>query len=383
MAAPSLKIPLGLDMSTFKQAINDAKSATSEATQFIVKKFIDMNQSTLLASGGVGALAVNLRTLLGTVGFIGTGIAAIVSSFELMSYATELAQEKISEFNKVAAQAGQANVSTDFFQRFVQGAQQIGLSVNDATEALDTFAQQSKDALGGSSLQQEISKLTQEGNFSGNTGVAAFGASTDTQSRLQAIVSLIDQALDSGQRLAGLDIADKAFGSKIADNLAADSGYLDKMLATANGISNSKIVSDEQIGQAIELKNQLAAAQQVLADRWKPIQDDLATLGMNYQQSWVNIYTDIAAAVGYADQLYESLKRIPDVFAQAGSSPFWTKLTEITGALGLNSTPAGLILAGQPGFNSTSAGSPAFNALRAGLQNPNAVKAAMLQTTQI
>lgn len=271
MAAPSLKIPLGLDMSTFKQAINDAKSATSEATQFIVKKFIDMNQSTLLASGGVGALAVNLRTLLGTVGFIGTGIAAIVSSFELMSYATELAQEKISEFNKVAAQAGQANVSTDFFQRFVQGAQQIGLSVNDATEALDTFAQQSKDALGGSSLQQEISKLTQEGNFSGNTGVAAFGASTDTQSRLQAIVSLIDQALDSGQRLAGLDIADKAFGSKIADNLAADSGYLDKMLATANGISNSKIVSDEQIGQAIELKNQLAAAQQVLADRWKPI----------------------------------------------------------------------------------------------------------------
>jgi hypothetical protein len=72
------------------------------------------------------------------------------------------------------------------------------------------------------------------------------------------------------------------------------------MLATANGISASKIVPDEQIGQAIELKNQLTAAQQLLSERWKPIQDDLAKLGMNYEQSWVNVYTDVAAAVGYS-----------------------------------------------------------------------------------
>ena len=50
----------------------------------------------------------------------------------------------------------------------------------------------------------------------------------------------------------------------------------------------------------------------------------------------------MAKAVGVGNDLYAALKEIPDILARAGNAPFWTKLTEFTGKLGLNSDPASL-----------------------------------------
>ena len=112
----------------------------------------------------------------------------------------------------------------------------------------------------------------------------------------------------------------------------------------------------------------------MLADRLKPIQDDLAKLGTNYHESWVSITEYMAKAVGIGNDLYAALKEIPDIFARAGSASFWTKLTEATGKLGLNSDPASM---GLEPITSTSAGSPANSRLGALLSNPAAVRKAM------
>jgi hypothetical protein len=39
MAVPALRVPLGLDTQTFEKSINEAKSLTSSATDFLVKSF--------------------------------------------------------------------------------------------------------------------------------------------------------------------------------------------------------------------------------------------------------------------------------------------------------------------------------------------------------
>lgn len=379
MPAPALRIPLSLNMGEFDQNIQKAKSVTGEATQFIAKKFVDMNASLIATQGAAGGAVLALRSVVGVLAPLTLAVTGIVGVFKLMGYATELAKEKIEEFNEIADKAGKANVSTDFFQRFTKSGEQLKLTVDEVTEALNRFSNASKDALGGSELSQRIAELQKAGNFTGNSGPSALAGNSDTEGRLRATVQLIQEAFEAGQRLAGLDIAQKAFGSDLTNRLRQDATILEQMLQTADKMSASKIISDEQVGQAVQLQARLEEAQKVLAERFKPIQDDLAKLGVQYHRSWIELVELMADAVNKANALYSAIKGIPDAFAAAGNASFWTKLTEATDKLGLISRPAGMIMRGEDGF-----AEPAGNAaLRTALSNPTAVRQAMQSATQI
>ena len=371
---PSLNIPIKVNLDEFKQKMSESSALAGTATRTIAKGFIDANAAVLKTAGTVGTVVGGFRTFLGILGPLALGIAAVKGVFDLMATATELAKEKIEEFSQTAERAGKAGVSTDFFQRMAKSGEALKLTVEEVNTALDTFAKKSQSRLGGSDLDKQLKELTDACNFKGNSGVAAVSNAVGSEAKLRAVVDLIGEALTKGERLAALDIADKVFGSKIADNLRANSGYLREMLETADKLSASKIVSEEEIGRAIDLKTRLEDAQKILAERFKPIQDDLAKLGMNYQESWVNIYEFMSKAVGVGNDLYAAIKDIPDILAKAGNASFWTKLTEATGNLGLNSDPASL---GIEPITSTSGGSPASNKLAGLLSNPAAVRKAM------
>lgn len=371
---PALNIPVKLDLDQLKQGLKDTSALTSAATRQLAKSFIDANQSIIATAGGIGTAVGAARTFLGILGPLAVAITAVKGVFELMAYATDLAKQKIEEFNETAERAGKANVTTDFFQRMTKSGETLKLTLDDVNHALDQFASKAQGRLGGSDLDKRIAELAEAGNFKGNAGVAAVGNALGTEAKLRATVDLITEALAKGERLAALDLAEKVFGSKIADNLRANSGYLQDMLATADKLAASKIVSEEEIGRAVDLKNRLDEAQKVLADRLKPIQDDLAKLGTNYHESWVSITEYMAKAVEVGNQLYAALKEIPDIFARAGNASFWTKLTEFTGKMGLNSDPASL---GLEPVTSTSSGSPTNAKLAALLSNPAAVRKAM------
>lgn len=379
MPTPALNIPVRVNLEDFKKGMKDTSALAGTVTKQIAKQFIDMNASVLATSGAAGSAALGLRSVLGVLGPLGVAIGATTGLFKLMGYATDLAKEKIEDFNQTAEKAGKAGVSTDFFQRMQKSGEGLKLTVDDINAGLDRFAQKSQSALGGSALEKMIAGLVKDGNFTGNANVAAVSAATTNEAKLRATVALITDALEKGQRLAALDLSEKAFGPKITDNLRANSSYLKEMLANADKIAASQIVSPEEIARAIDLKNRLEEAQKVLAERFKPIQDDLAKLGMEYQESWVNVYQNMASAVSVANQLYAALKEIPGIFAEAGNSPFWAKLTEYLKARGLTSDPAasGIIMRGEPGFETAENGSPSSRQLAALLGNPNAVRQAM------
>lgn len=371
---PQLNIPVSLNLDQLKKGMQETSALTGTATRAIAKGFIDANASVLATAGTIGTVVGGFRTFLGILGPLAVGITAVKGVFDLMGYATDLAKQKIEDFYNTADRAGKAGVSTDFFQRMTKSGETLKLTVDDINAALDKFAIKSQARLGGSDLDKRIAELHDAGNFTGSTNVAAVANAVGSEAKLRATVDLITEALGKGERLAALDLADKFFGSKITDNLRSNSTYLKEMLDTADKLAGSKIVSEEEIGRAIDLKSRLEDAQKVLTERFKPIQDDLAKLGMNYRESWVSIYEYMAKAVGVGNDLYAALKEIPDILARAGNASFWTKLTEYTGKLGLNSDPASL---GIEPITSTSGGSPASNKLAGLLSNPAAVRRAM------
>lgn len=382
MTTPALRIPIRADVSKFQEDMKNTSSIAGGAVRQITKSVIDMNAGFLASRGAAGAATLAFRGVLGVLGPVLLGIQAVSGAFKLMGYATDLAKAKIEEFNDIAAKANASGVSTDFFQRFTRSGGEARDKIDDVTAALKRFNEASTNKLGGSDIQQRLDTLQEAGNFKGNSGTGALSSATTTEEKLRAVVKLIDEAMQKGERLAALDIAGKAFGAPVAAALQADSGYLDQMLKRADAISATKLISQEDLGRAIELKERMEAAEKVLSEKWKPIQDDLAKLGMNYHESWVNITEDLAAAVGYATQLYTALGKVPDWFAKRiGGASIWSAITEATttpesraaaeAAGGISSDPQDIARVGQ-------------NAkLAAALQNHANVTRGMRQATDI
>lgn len=382
MPAPSLRIPVSADVSRFQQDMQKTSSIATKATLAITKQVIQMNAGFLASQGAAGAATLAFGRVLGVLGPIALGVMAVRDAFRLMGYATGLAEAKIAEFNDVAEKANASGFSTEFFQRITKSGGLARDKIDDLTEALKKFNEESAPRLGGSSLQNRINELSKAGNFKGNAGVGMLSGANDFEARLRAIVALIDQAMQKGERLAAIDLADRVFGPKVAAALRADSGYLDDMLKRADALNKTQIVSDEDLGRALELKRRMDDAQKVLADKWKPIQNDIAQLGINYHESWVSITEDLAAAVGYATQLYQALKQVPDWFAnRIGNASIWKSISDTTGALGLNSTPElmGIVMKDDPTFGQTEANKK----LAAALRNYQNVKKAMQEASDV
>jgi hypothetical protein len=356
---PTLNIPVrATGLEKFKQDMTDTSSHVSAATRVIAAQVIKMNAEFLASQGAAGVATLAFGRVLGVLGPIALGITAVTDTFKLMAYAVDLAKTKITEFNTVAEKANASGFSTDFFQRITKSGASATLSIDDATAALNRFNGATADKLGGSDLQQRIDESTKAGNFSGNSGIASLASATTTEQKFRAVVSLIDQAMQKGERLAALDIAGKAFGPAVESALRANGAALDQMLQRADAMNKAEIISPDDIGRAIELKERMDAAQKTLAEKWKPIQEDLAQLGMNYHASWVSITEDLAAAVGYATDLYKALHQVPDWFAnRIGNASIWKSITDATttpegraaseAALGISSDPADIASVGR------------------------------------
>lgn len=383
MTTPALNIPIRADLGKFQQDMERAGTVATKALNQIAKNSATVAQN-LLAMRQAAVAFEALR-------FVGVGrslmplslaIAAVTGTFKLMSYATELATQRIAEFDKISKNAAASGVSTDFFQRITKASEATRLSIDDATKALKRFGEVSTDKLNGSEIASRLAELTKAGNFQGNKGRAAFEGAATTEEKYRAIVKLIEEALTKGERLAALDLAEKAFGKDVTDRLRANSSYLTEMLASADKMAATKLISDIDVGNALDLKRRMEEAEKILSERWRPVQDDLAKLGANYHASMVGITETMASAVGFANQIYAAIKEIPGVFERAGNASFWDKLREWSESKGLNSRPEGLVLRGEPGFEqNTTADSPAMRQLRAGLQNQAAVAKAMREAS--
>jgi lambda family phage tail tape measure protein len=316
-----------------------------------------------VATSILGRFLPALR-LLGAVGFI-------VNAAKLLGDAWELGGQQLDRYREIAERAAKVDLSTTYFQRLTKGAEDSKMSVDGLTTALTTLQKQSADQLGGSPLQNRLSASVKAGNFAGNTGVQEYAQANTTQQRYEAIVSLINQAMTAGQRLAALDIAGTAFGPEAVENLRKDSEYFDKLNAAAAKVAEKDIVSPEDVGRALDLKNRYDAAVAILETRWHPVQDLLTKAGVEFHANWVATVETIANGVDWATKLVAKLGDVPSWFQKklnegsqwvidTTTTPESRKAAEAT--YGISTDPAEMA-------KGTDAYSIAVNKLRAGLQD--------------
>lgn len=77
-----------------------------------------------------------------------------------------------------------------------------------------------------------------------------------------------------------------------------------------------EIISTEEVAQANELNDRMAAATKLIEERWLPLKRDLVGVGVQYNETWVQLKENIAAAVGLLQQAYDLAKGAADAVSR-------------------------------------------------------------------
>jgi hypothetical protein len=267
-------------------------------------------------SPSVAGLAGSIASrLLPALRLLGPALQ-IYSAIKLVGDAWDLGNQKLAEYVELSQKAVSLGVSTEFYQRIAEAAKDAKAPVDLLTGAVQKLNDATADQLGGTAAQNRFSDLTKAGNFKGNTGVSQFADADTAEAKFRAITNLIDQAMQKGERLAALDVAKTFLGDQVASNLAKDSDYLNKMIAAADKVKAGDLVSQASVDNAVALQSRLDAAEQILSQRWHPLQDLLVQGGIAMKEAWVNIVENIAAAVDWAGRLIGKLGEAPSWFVQ-------------------------------------------------------------------
>jgi hypothetical protein len=319
-------------------------------------------------AGTAGSLLSFLAPALRLLGWFALAYDAI----KLVGEAWTLAGTQMQAYIDISNKASAEGLSTDFFQRITKAADDAKLPVDALTAAIKTLNDSTADKLGGSTGQVRLTQLTTAGNFEDNPGVAQLANANTTEEKLRAISALIDQAMADGQRLAALDVAKTFLGDAVATNLAKDSDYLNKMIASADEIKASDLVPQEAVDNAVALQNRLDAAEQILSQRWHPIQDLLVEGGMVMKGIWVDIVEALATGFDWLTKWFDKINSPEN--QKAMNSVVNAQLEQQAQAQGLTYTPP------DPAEAAMAA---ARAKLASGLQNPANISSAADQVNSI
>lgn len=307
-------------MAKAQKASNDNLKTIADNTAAINKQMVGMSDAASAAAENSGSSFASFATKLAIgAAAAALGFGAIYTTLKIvyelvmavpraLGEAWDLGNAKLAEYVALGEKAASSGLSSDFFQRTTKAATDAKLPVDDLTKAFEKLnAQANSDQLGGTQGTNRLSELVKAGNFKGNTGVGELANASTTEDKFRAISSLIDQAMQKGERLAALDVAKTFLGDAVAANLAKDSEYLDKMLASAARVSATDLVPDSAVANAIDLENRYDAAVKILSERWHPIQDILTAGGMQMKEIWVDIVEAIAHAFDWLVKMADYL----------------------------------------------------------------------------
>ncbi len=366
--APSLKIPVRLDMDTFRQNVSEARSKVGEATDFMVKqlektaaksavfdlpRLIQNNDSARqitqkavqaistdlgrLTAGSINSLPIviertaqqlnklapvfDLVLLPAAKGFaesllpLAVRAAAVYAGWKLISSVVAEARDELSQMLDIANKAQNVGLKPEAFQAFTSAVD------TGAEDALKQFFQAQKDVLSESvspdALEVEKVKWSEltiairEARFElgATTGPETFlhAAGTDAQvasTRLLGVLQTMKELNESGQKLAAVNLASKAFGAGFADDIRRGKIDIDSVADSLNdqlvkGLQDSSTFSNELVTRTKELHDQLDAAHLTISQNLRPAWQDLDEIALKIEEIWVHIVQLMATASGY------------------------------------------------------------------------------------
>lgn len=321
---------IGNDVKNIASATANAATAEKATLEGVVRSFTAAAAGSQTASATVQAgvtgtttavttLAAqipSLRTLLGA--FIAFEAAKLV--FESVGASIEAARKHIEDFVKIGKDAERAGVSPEFFQRVTLGAKSYGLSVDQATEALNRFRDASdvkigegKDGRNTSALSDRLQQNVLAGNLTAADRQSVEGADGQ-EAKLRALLTLVQRLKDEGNDYAAFDLAGKFVGPEFERQLRNGEDAVNKLKSamdtTTATVAGIRIVGDGEVERANELDQRAKDIANTLASAWAPIQADISRSVLDTYEAFLNVEAAIVRVVQIAADLYKQVTGI-------------------------------------------------------------------------
>lgn len=322
MPAPSLRIPISVNLDQLKEQLRQTSSLTGTATRQIARQFLEMNKD--LAKDAI--FATMARGALDLAG----KVALAVGAYKLMTAAISGAREQMQQMVDIADKAQNLGVSPAFLQAFTSEARKLKVEAGELESALDHAFNATKDRspidIGEWSVGEEkITAVEKALRVYNETlakdagqqlqGLVLFRDAQTQEDKIKAVLAAMIQLDQIGQHAASLDLGEKMFGTAIIDRMRQGKTSAESMLQTIREASDKAdgIFSNALVERAKEVDDQLKIAHQRLSTALKPSWDDLASVMMDIKGAWADVIGYIAKAV----ELSNKLPRIPGMPASA------------------------------------------------------------------
>lgn len=305
-----LKIPLSADFDGFKKGMSDTGSHAGRVAKGIADNFERMNAGMVAGAGAASA-----KTIL-KYGSIAVGV---VAAFKVVSSVISAAREQIAEMVAVADKAAQFKVGSQFLQGFLSEANKLKVSVSDLEGALSAAFQATKelspiDVDKFTAGEERITAVEKTLRVYNQTLARAAGTKleglvlfrdADTQEqKVMAVLKAMQELQKIGQQAAALDVGEKMFGAKFADNIRLGKTSVESMLQSMKAAqeAGANVFSQAQVERAKEIDLALQQAEQKLSREMKPSWDHIAGVMLTVKSLWADIISLIGDAVGAANR---------------------------------------------------------------------------------
>src|ERR1043166_3840279 len=146
--------------------------------------------------GEIAANAARVATITRAVTLYG---AAVVAATTIAIGAWALARKAVEDASAAIQKASDQRVSVSFFVGMEKGAKDLKVSLDQVFAAFQRLDQISQKEVGGNALQHRIAQFQESGTLIGNTGLAELQAARTSEQKWNAVVNLIDQAMQKGE----------------------------------------------------------------------------------------------------------------------------------------------------------------------------------------
>lgn len=308
MAAPTLRIPLSVNMTEFEKGMEKARSTTANGVRRIASEFASLTGDLKQGAKAAEVLAGSFSRVRSAA----VGIAAVTVAYSLLKSTIAAAHKQLEEMLDIAERSGRVGVSPAFFQAFIAGAKGAEEKVQDLENALTRAFQATKDVIAPdwSVWDQGLTKVTAVETalremrelFSTDqkfTALDLFRSAGSQDQKILAVIAGMRELNAIGEKVAALDLGEKMFGSGFADKVRLGAISIDEMARTIETkLKSPDIISTANVQRAKELNDRLTEAWQTIENNLKPSWEGLGKIALGVKNIWVDIIELIAKATG-------------------------------------------------------------------------------------
>lgn len=338
---------VGQDVKNISTATANAATADRATLEGVVKAFtgaaVASNTagtavrtgllSTTTAIQGVAAQIPSLQTLLGA--FLAFEAAKLV--FSGIATSIDEARKHVEDYTKIGKDADRAGVSPEYFQRVTLGAEKYGLTVQQATEALNRFRDASdvkigegKDGRTTSAVSDRLQQNVLAKNITG-ADKQAYENADGAEAKFKALLDIIQKLRDAGKDAAAFDLAGKFISPEFERQLRNGADAVNKLKAAidtkSTTVAGIRIVGDDEVERANQLDAKAKSIADTFASALAPIAKDVSNAVLDTYEAFLSVESVIARVVTIAVDLYTKISNIVGAVREfVGSIPGIGKL---------------------------------------------------------